>query len=292
MLNQEKMEREKNMKKGQFACLALLLLVMVSCSLTPADNTPSVTNADYPALTAQATDKWGQGTGFDIGNSTYFMNNQWGSGAAKAGWWQAVTKEDNGCYSTKYNWWSANGQNDTVKGFPAMIRGWHWGYKYGQGNGGLPVRVYDNKTIKTSWKITHSNWGNYECYNTAFDIWLGANNETNPANPAVEIMIWLNRVNQYPIGNYQKTVWIWGANWDLYSGSANDGKGHSWQVYSFLRKQNSWQIDNVNISDFINNLWKSNLLDGRKYICGIEAGNEIMQGNGKFLYNYYSLSIN
>lgn len=271
-------------------CLFTLVSLVSCTAISPIDNA-SVNTANGSAINAQATDLWYHDAKFDFGNYTYLVNNQWGSSSAKPGWWQAITREDNGSYSYKYEWWSANGQNDTVKGYPALVRGWHWGYYYGQGNGGLPKRIYENHSMMVSWKVTHQNWGPYESGNQSFDIWIGNIDEQNPANPNVEIMIWLNKKDQSPIGSYQNTVYIWGANWDRYSGTMNDGQGHSWQVISFLRQQNTWQYDNVNLSDFINYLWNNNLLDGRKYVCGIEAGHEIMQGKGYNHIDYYNLNI-
>lgn len=172
-----------------------------------------------------------------------------------------------------------------------MIKGWHWGYKYGEGAGGLPARIYDRPSLITSWNIEHDKTQDFEQYNTSFDIWLGPIDDPNPSLPGTEIMIWLNHVGQYPIGNYRETVNIWGMNWDLWYGWV-ESSGTSWEVYSFVNQQGTWSINNANIYDFFDYLWaQKNEVDGRRYILGIEAGNEIMDGAGSFTHNYW-LSVN
>ena len=52
--------------------------------------------------------------------------------------------------------WNSLQNYQSVKAYPAIIRGWHFGYKYGQGAGGLPVRIYDRPSMMTSWSVTHT----------------------------------------------------------------------------------------------------------------------------------------
>lgn len=212
-------------------------------------------------------------------NYAYFLNNQWGSGAAKPGYYQCL----NG-YTVSYSWWSANGQDDGVKAYPAIITGWHWGYVNGQGNANLPVLVSSQPTITVNWSVQHVNQGNWETYNTAFDIWLGANGETNPSQPTTEVMIWMNHLHQYPLGSYVETINMIGSQFDVY---AYWGGSPAWRVFSFIQKQNTWSFNNVNIYGFFQYLWQTKQwIDGQQYIVGIEAGNEILQGQGTFTHNY------
>lgn len=80
------------------------------------------------------------------------LNNKWGKGQASGDSWQCI--HDN---RVEYKWVTQSGGN-SVKAYPAMIAGWHYGYKYGQGTGGLPARVYDRPKLMTSWRISHSKW--------------------------------------------------------------------------------------------------------------------------------------
>ena len=54
-----------------------------------------------------------------------------------------------------------------------------------------------------------------------------------------------------------------------------------------MNQGNIWAVNNLNIFDFFTVLTtKLNLLDTSKYIVGIEAGTEIMQGSGSFKHTY------
>ena len=138
----------------------------------------------------------------------------------------------------------------------------------------------------TTWNVKHTKTQDFEQGNTAWDIWLSPIDEPNPSYPGVEIMIWINHVAQYPIGSKTETVDMWGAQWDLWRGTMSSG-GHTWDVFSFVKKYDTWSINNQNIYDFIGYLWKKNWVDGRRYIIGIEAGNEIMDGAGTYTYDYH-----
>ena len=65
----------------------------------------------------------------------------------------------------------------------------------------------------------------------------------------------------------------------------------TWDVFTFVNQQGIWGIDNQNLFDFFDLLWKRNQVDGRRYIIGVEAGNEVMDGEGSFTYNY-DLKVN
>lgn len=97
-----------------------------------------------------------------------------------------------------------------MKAYPAFIAGWHYGYRYGQGTGGLPARIYDRPRLMTTFQVGHNKKNDFEQLNTSWDIWLGGIDETNPSKPGVEIMIWINHVAQYPIGSKIDQVNIWG----------------------------------------------------------------------------------
>lgn len=210
----------------------------------------------------------------DVGNNIYFLNNKWGYTAATEDSYECITETSNTYH------WTPKTQDGQVKGYAAYVKGWHYGvttgYRYGQGAGGLPARIYDRPSIMGTWRISHSRNEDREVLNTSWDIWLGHVDEPNPNTPGGEVMIWLNHAEQYALGSYRETVNIWGMNWDLFVGEASD-----WTCYSFVNQGNTWDVENVNLYDFFDYLWaQKNYIDGRRYIVGIEAGNEIMQGSG------------
>ena len=71
----------------------------------------------------------------------------------------------------------------------------------------------------------------------------------------------------------------------------NDG---GWEVFSFVSKtKNRWCVDNRNLFDFFELLWQEkNLISGQRYILGIQAGNEIMEGAGTYTFEEFSLLVN
>jgi hypothetical protein len=282
--------------------LAALLLAAVSCSQGPDDLTGAgEENAVLDRGLVTGT-SWNHNDYFSMGSDRYYLNNQWGiydTNREASGSWQKCYKNSSGKYSVEYNLWTANQANDIVLGYPSILNGWHYGQvNPSNGKCGFPVRIYDNKKIMTSWSVSHENWGNWECLNSAYDIWIGQVDKTNPSSPDTEVMIWLYRQNQSPIGSrYYKngkavSVYFWGATWDVYASWPGQSGNPGWTVFSFLRTSNTLSASNVNISDFIYWLWKTeNLLDGRKYIVGVEAGQEIIQGKGKFVNNSFNLYV-
>lgn len=217
------------------------------------------------------------------------FNNQWGrDAAANSDKYQHIVNNDNGSVSFQYKW---AGSSSTVKGYPTLIAGWHYGNPGGwmtsQGSFGLPAKVSDNKAFATSVTGTHYNAGTYaETMNLSWDVWLA--DSSNPSYPSGEIMVWPWRVNQQPIGSKQETVSYWGASWDVYRGSMTSG-GHTWNVVSFLRTSSTLSTGG-NLRDFINECKNKGWISSNQYIVGIELGNEIMQGHGSFNYTNYTLA--
>ena len=62
------------------------------------------------------------------------------------------------------------------------------------------MRLYSEPTIMTSWAISHELWETEEKGNTAWDIWLGPIDVTNPGTPEIEVMVWLNKEGMQPVG--------------------------------------------------------------------------------------------
>jgi hypothetical protein len=217
-------------------------------------------------------------------NSAYFFNNQWGRDAAKPGYYECIEGT-----TVTYSWQALDPSKYLVKAYPAIVTGWHFGYLNGEGSGGLPVLVESSPTLKISWSVKHTNLGNIESYDTSFDMWLGGVGEKDPSGPTSEVMVWMNCVDQHPLGTYAETVNFWGLEFDLY---AHFGGNPAWNVFSFVPKENTWSFNNQDLFDFFYHLWKvKKWIDGGQYICGIEAGNELLQGQGTFTHTY-SLKVN
>ena len=135
-----------------------------------------------------------------------------------------------------------------------------------------------------NWTVYHTDTAGSERYNTAFDIWLGADNELDPMEPFTEVMIWMYYVNQNPLGTYNETITIWNSQFDVYAHYSNSPP---WSTITFVQKQKTWSFHNVDLFPFFDYLWNTKQwINGTQYICGIEAGNEIVSGTGSFTHIY------
>lgn len=224
-------------------------------------------------------------------NSFLVLNNQWGRDYANSGWYQRIVKEDNGTASFEYKW---RGSTSKVKGYPAVIAGWHYGdaltggYRTSYGSNGLPVKISAEKAFNSGFNASHTNIKNgYEKMNLSWDIWIAWSDQ--PSAPGNEIMIWPWRKNQQPIGSKVQTVSIWNTKWDLYSGQTTAGN-NSWYVFTFVRQSNTLNTSG-NLRDFINYIWKTKgWLKGDQWIVGIEFGTEIIEGEGSWNVSRYWLT--
>jgi hypothetical protein len=216
------------------------------------------------------------------------LNNQAGRTSAAPGWYQRIIKEDNGTVSFEYNW---GGNASTVKGYPAIVAGWHYGgpvgYLTATGSKSLPVRISAQKLFNSGISASHVNSNySYEKMSLSWNIWIAASDK--PSVPSKQIMIWVWRKNQVPIGSKVGTVSMWGTNWDLYSGKAPVSP--YWGVYTFVR-QTTTLATSGNLRDFVNYLWKTKgWLSSSQWIVGIECGTELIQGKGKWNISRYWLT--
>ena len=213
----------------------------------------------------------------------YYHNNLWGLDTANGTNYQCL----NGTTVT-YLWFNGPSNLPTVKAYPAFVTGWHFGLPYTQGVGNIPVKVSLRSTIMVNWSVTHTNTGGgFEWWNTAFDCWLGAT--PNPTFPSVEIMIWMNRVIMSPIGVFMGYVTVWGnVTFQFYNYAVPT---QAWPTYSFLQNVSTWNFTNVDIYPFFDYLLTNSFIKSDHYIISIQAGNEIVIGQGSFTHNY-SIKVN
>ena len=188
-------------------------------------------------------------------------------------------------WSTTYNW---TGANNTVKGYPAAVLGWHnYGTKGWVNSStvtGLPKAISALGSVKCSWAFDVSGGASQ---NISFDIWVhngtcSSSAITGTSTPSDEIMIWLySSGGVVPIGGKTSTVNVSGSSWDLYSGS-----GNGFQVHSFVRPSSTSAVTNLDVLAFLNNL---NL--GSKCLSSIEAGTEVFTGSGTLKTNSYTCTV-
>jgi hypothetical protein len=238
------------------------------------------------------------------------LNNQWGwimRPECVSYGYQMIGNDDKGNLLFIYQWKSVVGWGQElrtcksqVKGYPAVIAGWHYGnlsgYLTRMKNYGLPARIKERKQFLTS--VLAFREGRGGIMNLAWDIWIAS--DPQPQKPKAEVMIWPWYVNQQPItdgGGRLKTVTIGGIKWDLYRGKNPDG----WWVYTFrhrmdLKESGSTILlplvrveSKVNLGEFVQYLVQEKYLSEEDWIVGIEFGSEIIEGKGKWRISKYLL---
>ena len=221
-------------------------------------------------------------------NNLWVLNNQWGrEKALNADWYQRVVLEDNNTISFEYKW---DSRDYYIMGYPALIAGWHWGYRTPMGAFGLPSRVGDKQSYIVSANLSHKNDGNYPEYlNVSWDIWLGTSD--NPSEPNCEIMVWSWYTNQIPDGKLQGQITACGTQWDVYRYKVGiDSGGPAWNSFAFLRKTPTLEPAG-NLGELIGYLRSRGWLQDNDRIVGIEFGTELGRGQGSFRISNYSFTV-
>jgi hypothetical protein len=270
--------------------------------------------AFLPNLPFCATTKCEQDThnGTCYWKGFYVLNNQWGanqpsgSECVKAGSYQRISVTEIEVVMD-YSWENIKqkGCDAQVKGYPAIIAGWHYGealpeypggYLTPMGIHGLPAQIKERNQFPSGFLAFREGRGGI--MNLAWDIWIAS--DPQPQKPKAEVMIWPWYVNQQPItegGGQLKTVTIGGIKWDLYRGKNPDG----WWVYTFrhrmdLKESGSTILlplvrveSKVNLGEFVQYLVQEKYLSAEDWIVGIEFGSEIIEGKGKWRISKYLL---
>ncbi|GCE50518.1 glycosyl hydrolase family 12 [Thermosporothrix hazakensis] len=272
-------------KLGMFGmiCLALLCALFV------------------PTATALAETRTGPNDTIAFGK--YFVqNNQWGKQYNNWGdGYQSIThdasQDGSGAWSTDFHWWNVLSDDAWhIKAWPSIVCGWQWGSW--SNNSGLPVHLWDNKNVVTSWHFRMNGGSSYRA-DAAYDLWL--HDESDWYWPTDEIMIWpwwTDEETGAHNGTHIATVTIGGATWDVYKDWASNAQSPrgGWTFWKFIRQGTTTQIDGLNIKDFLMYLqW--GLPDGvervpnARYLTSIQAGSEIWYGNGWFATDLFSVDI-
>lgn len=221
--------------------------------------------------------------GGSITMGKYWINNNlWGAGSG-SGWqcmWDSYQSGSTVGWGTNWSW---SGGQYSVKSYSSIVLGWQWGWKLS--NTGLPVRLWDNHNINTGWNYKVSGSG---IMNVSYDLWL--HTMANPGggnDPSDEVMVWLYRAGGAgPLGTYQGTVSIGGADWDLYRGNVG-----SRNVFSFVRRSNTTSAT-LNLRDFLHHLiYTRGWISNAKYLTSVQAGTEVFTGNGQLDTNSYYVNI-
>jgi lysophospholipase L1-like esterase len=184
--------------------------------------------------------------------------------------------------------WTAsfNFSTNSLYGYPASIRGWHYGWNPA-GDTLFPRKLSDTTSIPCS--FSYNSGGDDLHGDFAYDLFLRRDDQK--AKPQLEVMVWAGN-NSWPIGKVIATniTVADGISYDLWAGT-NAPAGYF--VYSFAPHQKTAQLPsegslNVDMMDFFQ------LLAGRKYFSEemyldvVEAGFEIVRGNGWVTCGWFS----
>ena len=171
-------------------------------------------------------------------------------------------------------------------GYPASIRGWHYGFNPANDNL-FPKKLSETTSIPCSFSY---NCGGDDLHGDfAYDLFL--RNDDKKAAPQLEVMVWAGN-NSTPIGKIISTniIKVEDVSFDLWAGT-NAPAGYF--VYSFMPHERTAKLPtegslNADMMDFLR------LLEGRPYFSKemyldvVEAGFEIVRGRGWVTCGWFS----
>lgn len=193
--------------------------------------------------------------------------------------------------SGSYPQWTAsfNFTDYNLYGYPASIRGWHYGWNP-TGDTLFPRQISSLTTIPAA--FSYASGGSNMAGDFAYDMFLRYDNAKS--TPQLEVMIWAGN-NSYPIGSPIATGVLTenGVTYDLWAG---DNTAAGYYVYTFLPQRSSVPASlptggsaNVDIMHFFNVLEGRSYFSKAMYLDVVEAGCEITRGNGWVSTTWFSV---
>lgn len=184
---------------------------------------------------------------------------------------------------------SFNYSSSSLYGYPAIVRGWH--YDWNPTSDTLfPRKVSTLSSIPVS--FGYQAGGTNLAGDFAYDIFF--RRDTSKGTPQLEVMIWGDH-NSWPIGTQTATsvITAGGRTFDLWEGY-NSGAGY--YVYTFIPHGTAGQSTlatsgslNLDVKPFLNWLQANRAQNGyysnSLYLHAIEAGFEVVRGNGWAYFN-------
>jgi beta-glucosidase len=194
--------------------------------------------------------------------------------------WQPGT-EDAPQWTASFNF-STNG----LYGYPASIRGWHYGWNP-TGDSLFPKKLSETASIPCSFSY---NCGGDDLHGDfAYDMFL--RRDDRKAEPQLEVMVWAGN-NSTPIGAVLSTnvTVVENVVYDLWGGT-NASAGY--YVYSFVPHQKTAAVPtegslNVDMMDFFHLLSSREHFSLEMYLNVVEAGFEIVRGSGWVTCGWFS----
>ena len=230
-----------------------------------------------PAAAAPVTDCTQWGTTELQGGAYLYQQNEWNSTAR-----QCVSVDPaTGAWSvTEASF--ALPTNGAPATYPSSYKGCHWGVC--TADSGLPVRVGELGSARTSWSTTQVPSG---AYNASMDLWFDSAPVTDGQPDGTEVMIWMNhRGGVQPIGSRTATVQLDGRSWDVWTGPGASG----WKVISYVLQGGATEFADLDVKDLIDDAVARGQIDPAHYLIDAEAGFEIWQGGQGLGTNSFSFT--
>lgn len=184
--------------------------------------------------------------------------------------------------------WTANFNFSTngLYGYPASIRGWHYGWNPADDNL-FPKKLADTTRVPCAFSY---NCGGDDLHGDfAYDLFL--RRDDRKAEPQLEVMVWAGN-NSTPIGELIATniTVADGVSFDLWAGT-NAPAGY--YVYTFTPHQKTAKLPtegslNVDLLDFFRRLEGRPYFSMAMYLDVVEAGFEIVRGKGWVTCGWFS----
>jgi lysophospholipase L1-like esterase len=188
--------------------------------------------------------------------------------------------------------WTANFNftTNSLYGYPASIRGWHYGFNPANDNL-FPKKLSETTSIPCSFSY---NCGGDDLHGDfAYDLFL--RHDDRKASPQLEVMVWAGN-NSTPIGEMISTniITVEDVSFDLWAGT-NAPAGY--YVYSFAPHQKTAALPtegslNADMMDFLRLLEGHPHFNKEMYLDVVEAGFEIVRGKGWVTCGWFSCEAN
>ena len=184
-----------------------------------------------------------------------------------------------------------NFSSQSLYGYPAICRGWHYGWS-ATGDNLFPLQLTKANNIPCS--FSYQSGGSGMQGDFAYDTFLRWDNAKS--SPQCEVMVWAGH-NSFPIGNCSgyNVLNINNISWDIWEGY-NSSAGY--YVYTFVPDGSVvWPVNSLPTSGSLNidlkpfyqwlndNRSGSGYFNNNMYLDVVECGFEVVEGNGWCYFN-------
>jgi len=242
-------------------------------------------------IQAAVVEKWGNGNTITLTDQPkYFLvNNMWGKENVP-NYSQSIFGDGPTVNNFGWRWKWPSGINNKVKSYPSIK------VNSDSNPSRLPTQIAQGKNIWLEWDYNLKNFDNVKTptgtFNCAWDIWVNPNKGDKVWHD-YEIMIWTYaNGGATPLGQkIASNVSLGGSVWDVYSGTVHSTvRDDAWTCITFKRTSNTTSIK-LNLKTFMDWLNNTGRISADGWIHSIEAGSEIVDGEGRINTTLYKCDV-